>query len=218
MGASDRARYLEGNWKIRPRAGDYFNRSWVEVIDAIPGDVLTWVRGWDRAATRPSPQNPDPDYTASVLMGRRSNGLLVVAHAMTMRDTTGAVKLATLSLAKQDPNGTIVAQWQDPGGAGVFETDDYAAYLQGYTVSTVKAANDKQSYFKPFSSQAEHHRVQVVRGPWNAEWFDCLEAFPGKTHDDQVDATSRAFLELAGNAVAGGAAQGAPMTYETRNL
>lgn len=218
MGAIDRARYLEGNWLIRPKAGDYFNRSWVEVVDVIPGDVKTWVRGWDRAATRPSPQNPDPDYTASVLMGRRGNGKLVVAHAMTMRDSTGAVKQATLNLARQDPKGCTVAQWQDPGGAGVFETEDYASYLQGYVVSTAKAAKDKQSYFKPFSSQAEHHKVQVVRGAWNQEWFDCLEAFPGAKHDDLVDATSRAFLELAGNSIAGGAAHGAPMQYETRNM
>ena len=46
------------------------------------------------------------------------------------------------------------------------------------------------------SAQAEAGNVKVVRGPWNEMWFDCLEGFPDATHDDLVDATSRAFNEL----------------------
>jgi Putative transposase of IS4/5 family (DUF4096) len=46
----ERARLLEGNWKIRPAAGLYFKREWCAVVDAVPAD-LDMVRYWDLAAT-----------------------------------------------------------------------------------------------------------------------------------------------------------------------
>ena len=36
-------------------------------------------------------------------------------------------------------------------------------------------------------------RVHVLRGDWNETWFAALEAFPEGRHDDDADATSRAF-------------------------
>jgi hypothetical protein len=35
--------------------------------------------------------------------------------------------------------------------------------------------------------------VRVLRAPWNEAWFASLEAFPEARHDDDADATSRAF-------------------------
>jgi Terminase large subunit, T4likevirus-type, N-terminal len=46
----ERARLLEGNWKIRPAAGLYFKREWCPVVDEVPTD-LDVVRYWDLAAT-----------------------------------------------------------------------------------------------------------------------------------------------------------------------
>ncbi|WP_234710548.1 hypothetical protein [Sinorhizobium arboris] len=36
----------------------------------------------------------------------------------------------------------------------------------------------------------------MLRAPWNAAWFSSLEGFPGATHDDDADSTSRAFNAL----------------------
>jgi hypothetical protein len=33
----------------------------------------------------------------------------------------------------------------------------------------------------------------VLRGLWNEDWFTALEGFPAAAHDDDADATSRAF-------------------------
>ena len=42
----ERERLLGGNWNIRPAAGLYFQRRWVQVIDALPPLALK-ARGWD---------------------------------------------------------------------------------------------------------------------------------------------------------------------------
>jgi hypothetical protein len=46
----ERERLLEGNWKVKPAAGMYFQRQWCQVVDAIPAGTL-FVRGWDLAST-----------------------------------------------------------------------------------------------------------------------------------------------------------------------
>ena len=42
-------------------------------------------------------------------------------------------------------------------------------------------------------AQAEAGNVYVLRGAWNDAWFSSLEGFPAAAHDDDADATSRAF-------------------------
>jgi predicted phage terminase large subunit-like protein len=49
----------------------------------------------------------------------------------------------------------------------------------------------------PFRAQAEARNVKLVRGSWNATYLAELCSFPTGQHDDQVDASSAAFNELA---------------------
>jgi predicted phage terminase large subunit-like protein len=37
----------------------------------------------------------------------------------------------------------------------------------------------------------------VLRGAWNDRWYSALENFPTAKHDDDADATSRAFDAVA---------------------
>lgn len=197
----EREQLLKGNWKIRPAAGLYFGRSQVEIIDAEPTDFVQIVRAWDRAATKVSPKNRDPDWTVSVKMGRRRNGKIVILHVDYFREDGAEVEQRTINTAKADGRNVIVAQWQDPGAAGKKEAQDYAKLLSGFVVETKRPSGDKVTYFRPFASQVQAGNVQVVRGPWNNFYFGQLEAFPSKAHDDAVDATSRAYLSLSENAV-----------------
>lgn len=48
----------------------------------------------------------------------------------------------------------------------------------------------------PYASQVEVGNVAVVDAPWNLTYRDELRAFPSGTHDDQVDASSRAMNML----------------------
>lgn len=203
----ERERLLEGNWKIRPAAGLYFQRHWIEVVDAAPAN-LAICRGWDLAGT-PATATNDPDWTCSVKMGRAADGTFYVLDASWLRDTPAKVQQAILSVASQDGHGVRISLPQDPGQAGKGQGLDYIKRLAGYRVQVTPEARNpggdnappsrqsaKVTRFSPFSAQAEPGNVKVLRGPWNDRWFEELEAFPEARHDDVVDATSRAFTAL----------------------
>lgn len=196
----DRERLLGGNWKIRPAAGLYFRRAWVQVVDAAPVG-LEIVRGWDLAATEKTEQN-DPDFTATVKLGRASDGTFYILHADQFQKSPQKVEEATLNTASSDGKKVKTSLPQDPGQAGKAQALNYARLLAGYDFRITTEARGKRgdpakvTRFSPFSAQAEAGNVKVIRGPWNEMWFDCLEGFPDATHDDLVDATSRAFNEL----------------------
>lgn len=197
----ERERLLGGNWKIKPAAGLYFKRQDVTIVDTIPSDVVTWVRRWDFAATEPSETNPDPDWTAGVLMGRQSNGRYIIADVVHMRKRSDDVRKAVKRTAENDAQNYgrgKVKIWipQDPGQAGVQQVEDYAKHLSGYSVRAIRETGDKVTRADPFAAQWQANNVDVLRGVWNDTFFGELEAFPSTAHDDQVDAASGAFHAL----------------------
>lgn len=194
----ERERLLNGNWKIRKQAGLVFPRTAVNIIDAIPADVPTWVRRWDLAATEPSEANPSPDATASVLMGRRPNGRIVVADGVHMLSPAHKVREAIKNVAQQDkasfPRVTTVIP-QDPGQAGKEQVASLIAYLAGHKVRSVRETGPKETRAEPLSAQWQVGNVDIVAGSWNGHYLREMESFPSASHDDYVDASSGAFLE-----------------------
>jgi predicted phage terminase large subunit-like protein len=199
MSRVERERLLGGNWKIKPAAGLYFKRSDVTLIDRVPTDVLKWVRCWDLAATEVGENNPNPDYTAGVLMGRRPNGKFVIADVVRERLRSQKVRELVLRTANNDGYDVPIHLPQDPGQAGKEQAESYIRELVGFIVSAERVTGDKLSRADPFAAQWQAGNVEVVRGAWNDAYFSELEQFPAdkKTgHDDQVDASSDCFAEL----------------------
>lgn len=188
----ERERLLGGNWKIRPAAGLYFQRAWCRVVDAIPAGTV-WGRGYDLAATPPSPDNPDPDATASVLIGRTPDGRYIAGDCRKIQIGPAGVERFILNTASDDGHHVEISLPQDPGQAGKSQVAQMIKMLAGYIVRSSTETGDKVTRFGPFSAQAEAGNVDVLRGPWNDGWFAALEGFPVAKHDDEADATSRAF-------------------------
>lgn len=196
----ERARLLGGNWKVRPAAGLYFQRTWVKIVDAAPLDIDI-VRGWDLAATEKTADN-DPDSTASVKLGRsRSTGRFIILHRTSMQAGPHKVEQAIKNAAAADGRAVTIRLPQDPGQAGKSQAQDLISKLAGYAVHATRPTGDKIVRFSPFSAQCEAGNVDVLRGPWNDELFDALEAFPEAAHDDDVDACSEAFGQFVTPAV-----------------
>lgn len=200
----ERSQLLEGNWKTAPTAGTRFKRHWFEVKDDAP-PMKRVVRYWDRAGTEVSEKNNDPDYTAGVKQGLGEDGYVWILDVRRDRLTPGGVKRMISNTHAED--GPNVELWleQDPGQAGKAERDDYADDFKKYGVRFHKPTGSKWVRSGPLSAAAENHRVRVLRGPWNKDFFDELEAFrdpdtlmPGETetHDDQVDGASGGFNVL----------------------
>lgn len=192
----ERERLLGGNWKIRPAAGLYYKRQEVSILDTLPTDIVSWVRRWDLAATEPGEQNPDPDWTAGVLMGRRANGRYIVADVITARVRSSKVRELVVRTANNDGHHIKIGISQDPGQAGKEQAESYVSLLAGFSVKVFRETGDKVVRQDPFSAQWQAGNVDILRGAWNEHYFAELEAFPSKAHDDQVDASAGAFSML----------------------
>ncbi len=201
MALIDRERLLYGNWKIRPAAGLFFKRSQVPTdgwLDAVPDDVVRWVRCWDLAATD-TDENGDPAYTAGVLIGKRRCGRYVIADVTRARLSAGRARDHILATARMDKTRykTIKIRLpQDPGQAGKDQAENFIKFLSGFSVVTARETGSKEARAEPFAAQWQHGNVDVVLGPWTEEYLNELEGFPEGKFKDQVDASSDGFAEL----------------------
>lgn len=194
----DRARLKDGNWNIRATAGQIFSRDWFPVIDAIPAGYIQAIRYWDRAATKPNPENPDPDWSRGLKMLKYPDGRMLVCDIKGVRDTPGQVERLIKNTASHDGHSVRICGEQDPGSAGVAEAENFVRMLAGYNVMTVRNSKDKVTRAKPVSAAAENGDIFVLRAPWNDDFFTELENFPDGAHADQVDVLSGAFNQLCG--------------------
>lgn len=196
----ERERLLGGNWKIRPAAGLYFRREWVQIVDAAPTDCR-WVRGWDLAGT-PKTDTNDPDWTTGTKIGKTPNGNFYIADHRFERATPAGVERLIKGTAEHDGRNVQIDLPQDPGQAGKAQIAGLTKLLAGFNVRSSPETGDKITRFSGFSAQAEAGNVFIVRGPWNERWLTELEGFPEAKHDDDADSTSRAFNALLNAAAA----------------
>lgn len=196
----ERERLLHGNWKIKPAAGMYFKRSDISIVDTIPDDIEKIVRRWDLAATEVSETNPNPDWTAGVLMARRKNGRYLIMDCVHERKKSHLIRETVKRVAGNDTFKVRIGLAQDPGQAGVDQVQSYVRELAGFIVDIVRETGDKITRADPYASQWQAGNIDILRGAWNEAFFAEHESFgDGKDHDDQVDAASGAFLMLTGS-------------------
>ena len=173
-----------------PLDGGVFKPGMLQVIDALPAERITWVRGWDFGAT----DGGDP--TAGAKIGRLPDGRLIIAdmvHGQWGPDERDAVLRNT---ASQDGYGVRISLPQDPGQAGKTQALYMTRMLQGYRVHTSPESGDKVTRAEPFAAQVNVGNVLMLRGSWNNGLIEEMRMFPNGKHDDRIDACSRAFAEL----------------------
>lgn len=191
----EREQLLMGNWNIRPTAGMFFQRTYFEVVRAIPKNTQA-VRYWDRAATKDTGSN-DPDWTVGLKLEKDQNGVFYISDIVRLRESPLGVLNAIKNTASQDGFSVRIGIEQDPGQAGVSEAEFLVRNLTGYPVFINKISKDKVTRALPVSSQAEAGNVKLLMARWNEDFFQELENFPEGGHDDQVDALSGAFNMMA---------------------
>jgi len=192
--AVEKARLLDGNWNIRPTAGNVFKRFWFEEVQAHP-PLVEIVRCWDRAATAWKEGDPgDPDYTVGFKLGKDADGLFYILDIVRERLSAHKVESLILNTARQDGIGVKVKGFQDPGGAGKNEVEHFIRMLSGFDVVTEKISVDKITASRATSAQAEALNIKMLASCRNKEDFYIeAENFPDANHDDIVDAFTGAF-------------------------
>lgn len=216
----ERRRNLHGDWEARQEGSSYFERSWVEEIPFVSeGDIAQTVRAFDFAATLKSDINPSPDYTTSVRMRRLRSGEYLIDDIRKIRIRVGEWEKFVEDCFNDDPYGTTYIIPQDPGAAAAKATQDFCRRLaeKGIPTKKEKTNRSKLDRFRPFASMAQNSGVVILKGCAtdyengisnnNDFYYRELESFTGNRrggesgHDDLVDATSSAFIELASRAV-----------------
>lgn len=178
-----------------PREGGMFKRAWFEgkIIRVAPQGTV-WCRGWDLGGTEEEKRG---DPTAGVKLGRAPDGSWIIGHSIIEREEGAAIRKVIKATAEMDGKQCVISIPQDPGQAGKVQAKDFVSMLAGFICRTSVESGEKTVRAEPLSVQCEAGNVYLLEGPWNEPYLDELCAFPGGTeHDDQVDASSRAFAQL----------------------
>lgn len=209
----DKERLLHGNWFAREQSTGYFKREWLHEMVQPPheSEFVKIVRAWDLAGSVKTEQNPDPDYSASVKMGKLKTGEYVILDCLRFRARFGEVTQKIIETARADGNKVDIYIPQDPNAAAKaaagMMVQEIAA--QGFYVRAKASNKSKVDRFRPFAAVAEHGLVHYVKNCADDlensilrdvnPYFVELEKFDGgrKGHDDWADATSDAFMALA---------------------
>ena len=175
-----------------PLDGGLFKPGKIQTIDAIPAGGIRWVRGWDLASTT------DGDWTAGAKLGQLEDGRYIIADMERERFGPDERDALIKNTAARDGKLTHVSLPQDPGQAGKTQALYLTRKLAGYAVTTSPESGDKVTRAEPFASQVNVGNVLMLRGSWNDALIEEMRTFPNGTHDDQIDALSRAFEHLIG--------------------
>ena len=197
-----RAQLIEGDWLKKAAPKDLWDRAKVRHLEHAPPstEVRARVRCWNFAAS----EDRSADWTVGTLASITDAGLVVIEHVHRFRGTPAKVRteFSRIAAADQEHDDRTV-QWipQDPAQAGKDQVLSYQNENPAITVRARPPSGDKIVRFGPASARAFAGNLAVVRGPWNGELHDELEAAPGPkgTKDDQLDTVSDCVAVLTGS-------------------
>ena len=192
LGSYDAAAQLQQS--PAPPGGGLFKVEKLGTIDALPVGAR-WARGWDLAATVAAP-GKKPDWTVGALLGQLPDGRFVIGDINRFQGSALTVEQSLLMTAQGDGPSVPISGPQDPGQAGKSQGLRMVQLLAGYDVEFTPETGPKTTRAKGLAAQMEAGNVVMLRAPWNKDLKDELSMFPTSSHDDQVDALSRAFNKL----------------------
>ncbi len=178
----------------RPPDGALFTFKHVAMLDALPIGGQS-VRAWDFAGTAKLASN-NPDYTVGLKLHCDENQRFTITDITRLRAGTNEVEALVLQTAKLDGRAVAISLPQDPGSAGKFAATYLTRQLAGHHVIVTAETGSKRTRATPVASQLDAGNVALLRANWNPSLIDELREFPFGSHDDQVDALSRAFATL----------------------
>lgn len=213
-----RAQQLEeGDWNIKPAPGLYFKRSWFELVDDVPPGVASWYRRWDLAATVPTRENPDPDWTEGPRVAQHEgNGYIYFDDLASCRlDPGGTDAFIKQTIEEVDGEAVLQVFPVDPGAAGKNEGVRLARIAEacGAPAECERERGAKSlrirflsSVCSPKTNDRAHTkhdgtpsdvplgRLKIVKGDWVERFFRQAEAWEpsvsdrDRGHDDILDA------------------------------
>jgi predicted phage terminase large subunit-like protein len=211
-----------GDWEAEGTGGrfDVNDLLYVEPNEVPYHPRNLTVRYWDLAASDPTEEEPDPDWSAGVRQmrspmapdwvrekvmregGNVTNPFYYVQDISRIRRSTGHVLDRIETVARKD--GLSVPVWveQERGGSGKGMVAVIRDRLDGFTVRGLQPKGDKTVRASQVAARSREHHYLIVKGDWNEDFVSELGLFGLKgVHDDQVDGMSGGYEALKREAV-----------------
>lgn len=184
---------FSGQYRQRPSppAGGFFKPDNIEIVDALPADIIKEVRAWDLASSE-----NEGDYTVGAREAKGKDGYIYIVDVERAQLGPDGVEKRITQTAELDGKSVAIRLPQDPGQAGKSQAKNFITKLSGFNVKAETVSGDKVTRAQPFAAQVNVGNVKMLRGDWNKAFIEELRNFPNGKHDDQVDAGSDAFNDL----------------------
>lgn len=221
----EKAQLYYGNWNVRIKGANYFQRTFLKDAETVPSDA-SFVRSYDKAGTERASGNKNPDFTAGIKIAKDSDGFYYILGDYCDRfvddgeystgtkgrfcKKVGERDAIIEEQARLDGDDCIIIFSKDPGQAGIseFNTSSQKLIEAGFIVEPDPVAGNKSKLtkFSPFASAAQQGMVYIVKKSFDANTLEAylkeLEKFDGlrstvTKKDDWCDATSSGFNYLA---------------------
>ena len=166
--------------------GDYFPEEKATIIDALPNDIKVICRGWDLAATAPTPENPSPDSTSGIKIGITSGGDVIIMDRKNKKINSAEVESLLKNTASTDGKRCKIRLPQDPAQAGKAQAKRLTKLLAGYPVTALPVSGNKETRSGALSAQWHAGNVYILRADWNAAYLSEMNDFPKGNHDDDT--------------------------------
>ena len=163
-------------------------------VTVPPAEVTGRVRYWDKG------YSAEGDWTVGARMCRTSEGLFYLEDVVRIRELPHERNRIIKATAEADDAAfgvRVPVYIEQPPGAGTETTKALIRELAGHKVAAVRPVGAKEERAEALAAQVAAGNVYLVRAPWNRVLVDELTVFPHGENDDQVDACSGAFTQLA---------------------
>lgn len=180
------------------QGGGLFPTEKFRPVQNVPRDEIKMsVRYWDKAGT-----TDGGAYTAGVLMHQLKNGVFFIEDVKRGQWSALERERHILQTAKIDFALYKQLQiWceQEPGSGGKESAEATVRMLAGYRAFADRVTGKKEVRAEPYAAQVQGGNVMILTAGWNRDFLEEHESFPSGTYKDQVDASSGAFIKLAGS-------------------
>ena len=178
----------------RPDEGTMLNSAGLIMVDrdAVP-PMSSVVRRWDLAFS----EQRGSDFVAGAKVGRTNDGRFVILDMQRFRGHWNVSKPRIIETALNDgPTVRCLIESNGPQ-RGYYDDVRSDRRMFGTPVGEDRPEGSKTMRAQLWGSRLQDGVILCVRGAWNGELCDEMDAFPNGEHDDQVDAISGAYNALA---------------------
>jgi predicted phage terminase large subunit-like protein len=200
-------REQEIHGKFVEEGGRLGDRKWFseKFIDAPPENIRSKCRFWDLAATERKmmgKRSNDPDATVGTRMSWDGESFYI-EHQLAGWWEWADIKEQIKQTAISDGWGTKIFIEQEPASGGKNQVAELKQFIQdrvgtAWQVEGYRPEGDRVQGANVWFAEAQQGKFYIVRGSWNEQFLDELDAFPDSdVHDDRITSVTGARFNLA---------------------